>query len=204
MKKIMPFVIFHFYSSPVEIKREVVDRRNYSVLISGDGKYTGSTPAGNLMASAIKEQMNVDIALYPSAFIDNDRMAYARPGMNEAEIENVVQMYPDGPADKFLIGNMKGSKIKHFIFDRISEKYTSELQVAGVHYDIRFTGGIPVIANFSRNRRVELKDDKWYKVAINSFFFFSGATFPVTNFVMVWGIIHLKGLMMIFIALETL
>lgn len=160
----------------------VIDRRHQPVLISGDGKYAGSTPAGNLMASAMKEKMNVDIALYPSAFIDNDRMAYAKPGMNDAEIENVVQMYPDGPADKFLIGNMKGSKIKHFIFDRVSEKYTAELQVAGVHYDIRYTGGIPVIANFSRNRRVELQDDKWYKVAISNFFFFSGATFPGYKF----------------------
>jgi predicted extracellular nuclease len=160
----------------------LVDRRNDPVLIDAEGKYEGSTPAGNLMATAIKEEMQVDIAFYPSAFINNDHIAYAMPGMNNAEIESVLKMYPDGPADKFLIGNMKGSKIKHFIFDRISEKYTSELQVAGVHYDIRFTGGIPVIANFSRNRRVELQDDKWYKVAISNFFFFSGATFPGYKF----------------------
>lgn len=161
---------------------KIYNRRNEAISLNATGKFEGSNPAGNLMAQAIKEEYKVDIALYPSSFISNDDIAYVKPGMNDLEINAALNMFPDGSQDRFLIGNMQGRKLKEFIFNRISENYTAELQVAGIFYDIRFVGGIPTVSNFSINRRIMLEDDRFYKVAISNYYFFSGATFPGYKF----------------------
>lgn len=160
----------------------VYSRRNEPVALTSDLKFQQSNAAGNLIAQAIKEEYQVDVALYPSSFISNDNIAYAKPGMSAVEIEHVLDMYPDGVKDRFLIGNMQGRKLKEFIFNRVSENYTAELQVAGILYDIRFVGGVPSVNNFSISRRVQIDDERFYKVAISNYYFFSGATFPGYKF----------------------
>lgn len=152
------------------------------VSLSNENKYQKSTTAGNLIATAMRLEYSLDVVLYPSAFLSTDRLAYVKAGMTDSEIENVLAMYPNGPEDRFLIGNMEGRRLKEFVFDRVSEKYTAELQTAGLSYDIRFTGGIPMVRNFAINRVRELKDDQFYKVAISNYFFFSGKTFPGYKF----------------------
>ncbi|MGB0454083.1 MAG: 5'-nucleotidase C-terminal domain-containing protein [Bacteriovoracaceae bacterium] len=148
------------------------------VLLESRNIKNGSTTTGNLMADAIKEEHDLDIVFYPSNFIRSNEYGTVRPRMRDYEIEEVLNLFPRGSKDKFRLGTMRGSKIKKFIFERIQDVYSAELQVSGVRYDIQFQGGQPLIKNISLNKSSTLKDDEYYKVAISDYFYANFKTFP--------------------------
>src|SRR5690606_37384086 len=73
---------------------------------------------------------------------------------------------------------MGGDDIKEFILGRSSEIYGLELEVAGLRYHIHYVGGIPAVKNFNLENGQAFDENKTYRVAVSSTFFFSGKTFP--------------------------
>lgn len=138
-----------------------------------------STSAGNLITTAIKEEHNLDIVLYPHTLINEDHHSFARPGMSESEIQDVLNMYPeDGNQDQFMIGIMDGGAIKELIRSRILDSFFLDLEVAGMIYRINSMAGVIQNEYYELINGRHFDEDKYYRVAINQVFFFSGDTFP--------------------------
>jgi len=139
----------------------------------------GSSTAGNLIATAIKEENKLDIVLYPTEEIRSpESITTLSVSPGESTINNIQSLFPQlGQKDQFRVGTMKGKDIKSFIFERATEKYNNPFQVAGIQYHIHFVGGVPRFKNFSK-KRGKLEDNKRYKVAINEYYYKNGNVFP--------------------------
>ena len=146
--------------------------------LTAENKTKGSTTAGNLIATAIKDVHELDIVFYPVDLLNENKKAMLRDGLSEAQIDNIVDMYPAGANDVFLLGSMKGSDIKKFIVKRSQYKYQKDLEVAGMRYDIGFWGGFPSRQSFTNQDQQPLDEDRYYRVAVSDVFFFSGTAFP--------------------------
>lgn len=146
-------------------------------LIAADAQRNSSSPAGNLITTALKEVHQLDVVLYPSPLLNTSESVTAHSHMDDYSLQRLTQYYPSDSKDHFILGTMSGKNIKKLILERTSERYALDLEVAGIKYWIQYTGGYPQ-ASFVRDHGVELKDDQNYRVAINEFYYFSGATFP--------------------------
>ncbi len=148
-------------------------------VIDGRQSLRGSSTAGNLMATAILEHYKVDMAFYPSSLIKDDSIALIEPGMNPAQVkEKVLQLYPSDRQDELMIGTLSGRDIRKFILNRTSDAYQIDLQVAGLEYDLQFTGGLPTVYQITRSHGLPLEDQKNYRVAINRYFYGIPYSFP--------------------------
>ncbi len=153
------------------------------ILIDTTGRYERSTTAGNLMANALVDSYELDIAFYPSAFLSSERYAIISQGMNpELVKERILPLYPEGDQDFFQIGTMKGSQIRKFLMQRTLENYRLDLQVAGIEYAMHFEGGLAVLDHVQRPHGEALQDDRYYRVAISDYFYFHPDTFPGYRF----------------------
>lgn len=132
---------------------------------------------GNLVATALKEENNIDIALFPTELLPPDQIFNIKTGMKSFEIEELLNDFSSGVQDQFRIGVMKGSDIKALIFERSKERYSAALQVSGLKYHIHYKGGIVQYKNFEGDK-LKFEDDRRYKVAVSEYFYFSGKTFP--------------------------
>ncbi len=150
----------------------------HELVIGTDGRYEKSTTAGSFAATAIKRYHELDVVFYPVGLLVDESYALLRPSLEEEELDRLLGLYPQGTKDQFLVGTMKGSNIKKFVLNRIESNYSAELDVAGLNYDIGFTGGKVHLTLVSLEDGRLVEDDRYYKVAISRFFYFSGATFP--------------------------
>ncbi|MBC7532513.1 MAG: 5'-nucleotidase C-terminal domain-containing protein [Oligoflexus sp.] len=150
------------------------------VLIDTNGRFEHSNLAGNLMATAIKVEKNVDIVFYPSAFLEPAKEAIIEDGLNDDVIKNrILPLYPaDTDKDQFQIGTLSGKEIREFVLNRTTENYRLDLQVAGLEYDIQFLGGLPTIYQINLSHGVPLEDKKNYRIAISDYYYYNAATFP--------------------------
>lgn len=149
------------------------------VLLSAALTETDSSTAGNLMSTAIKEVNKLDVVFYPKQFVKEDKFFLFNDSGSQEEIENILSFYPeDGDADTFYLGTLKGKYVKKFLFERSTERYNVELDVAGVKYYVNFKGGFPLVKNFALDNGQKIKDDEFYRVAISKYFFRSGNIFP--------------------------
>ena len=118
------------------------DEPRQEIEVSSKGKEKGSTTAGNLMATAILQENDLDMVFYPTGLLIPNRFSFVKPEMSELETENLLSLYPiAGPQDQFILGTIKGNDIKDFVFLQAESNYSAELQVAGLKYDIQFIGG---------------------------------------------------------------
>lgn len=146
--------------------------------LTADNKTKGSTTAGNLIATAIKDVYELDIVFYPVDLLDERKSAVLKDGLSKNEVEDILDLYPAGANDVFLLGSMKGESIKKFLVKRSQYKYQKDLDVAGMRYDIGFWGGFPSRQSFVNEGLQPLVDDQYYRVAVSDVFFFSGMAFP--------------------------
>lgn len=166
---------FVFISCSDEPQRLENDR----FLLSATSDHTsGSTVEGNLISTAIKEVHDLDMVFYPSRLLQKNRLAFLSSEELNASQSSLLQLFPEGPQDQFMVGSMLGRHIKSFILDRSRLNFDAELQVAGVHYHVHFVGGWPEYSYFSRPGGIEIKDNELYRVAISDFYYFSGSVFP--------------------------
>lgn len=149
-------------------------------VITVSDNYTSST-AGNLISSAMLRTLNLDAVFYPKGLIKPQKSALIDRRNREKNIESILEVYPKGSMDQFFVGNMKGKNIKRFLFQRITEAYTAELEVAGLQYHFSFKGGFPVSKAITQEGK-DIDDERVYRVAISKYFFFSGETFPSYKF----------------------
>ena len=145
--------------------------------------YTSST-AGNLMATALQEVHDLDVALYPSDLLREENNAFASLNMNSFDTNQVLNMYPStGNQDEFFIGTMRGSDIKKLIRTRIQDTFKLDIEVAGMVYHVHTVAGfVQGEGTFGLTNGREWNDRESYRVAINIHFFFSGETFPSYKF----------------------
>ncbi|MFT6630445.1 MAG: putative extracellular nuclease [Bacteriovoracaceae bacterium] len=154
------------------------DRKQENTIITGNTDKNVSSTAGNLVASAIKEVHELDMVFYPKTLINPNVSALLAKNMTQEEISNLLSLYPEGSMDQFHIGNMSGKDIKNFLFQRTTELFSAELEVAGARYNFKFDGGFPLVKTVVREDHSAIKDSEFYKVAISKYYYFSGDTFP--------------------------
>ncbi|RYZ81088.1 MAG: hypothetical protein EOP04_24670, partial [Proteobacteria bacterium] len=104
------------------------------VLIDTVGRFEHSNLAGNLMATAIKTESDVDIAFYPSAFLNPDAYAVVDKELSADLIrDKILPLYATSTAkDQFQVGTMRGSEIREFVLNRTTENYRLDLHTAGL------------------------------------------------------------------------
>ena len=129
----------------------------------------GSTLAGNLIATAIKEENNVDIVLYPSEFLQN-RSAKVRSNMTDSEISTeIYPLYDSSDGDTFMVGYLSGESIVNLIKDRFIFSGSANFQVAGIKYEIITEGGIINSFAIAMEDGSEFDETKKYKIAIDKY-----------------------------------
>lgn len=139
----------------------------------------GSTVEGNLITTAIRETHRLDFVFYPSSLIKTSAPAFLDSEfLNENHLNDILDVYPRGMQDQFIIGSMRGRDVKRFILERTGDTYSTDLQVAGLTYDIGFLGGWPQYAYYRQRGGAELDDNRTYRVAVSRYYYFSGNTFP--------------------------
>ncbi len=153
---------------------------NGEVLIHADNKWQRSTPAGLLMATAIRTRHDLDIVLYPSELLNDSEVSFIKLGMNKEEIDNTLSLYPaeNETDDQFFTGTMKGSNLIRFMFLQAEANYRNELQVDGLIYDYKFIGGQHTVSNIRRKKGLDINKDKYYRIAVSKAYFFGEKSLP--------------------------
>ncbi len=142
-----------------------------------------SSSAGNLMATAIREVHNLDIALYPADLINEERQSFVSAGMTSPQVDDLLGLYPrGGNQDQFMIGLMSGRDIKKLVRTRIQDNFKVDIEVAGMVYNVHTLGGVIQSQYYGLDNGREFDDNEYYRVAVNQHFFFSGETFPSYKF----------------------
>lgn len=147
--------------------------------IDRSNKLTASNSAGNLVASAVKEYYDVDVALIPSIILkDGESFSLnAGEGIDGATRTQLLNLYDDSKG-AIRTGTMRGSDIKDFILRRLSRTLDVDLQVAGIRYDLQMRGGWPETYVVTRDKGLPLEDDRRYRVAVSDYFYSYRNIFP--------------------------
>lgn len=152
--------------------------QNDGFLLGLEESTEGSTVEGNLVTTAMREMNDLDIVLYPSRLIQKNNMAFLSSQAPDVRESSVLDMFPKGIKDQFIVGQMSGRQIMNFIKERSSDNFEVDLQVAGMRYHIHYTGGWPNYSYFNLERGREFDEEKVYRVALSKYYYFSGETFP--------------------------
>ncbi len=176
LEKVLLFSILTVFNWGCSDKAYRVYQDN--ILISSDTQSKEFSTAGNLVATAIKEVYDLDIVLYPKELLDISKSAILRSEMSAFDRKAIIELYPSGVKDQFLLGSMKGKDIQKLIIGRVNDTYKAEIFPAGIRYHIHHIGGILQYAYFNGERTHTFERDRYYRVAISRPFFFSGKTFP--------------------------
>ena len=172
-------LLFLFFSLGCSYKTYKLD--NSEIILTSKNKHSTSTTVGNLITTAIAEIHDLDIVFYPSDLLKKNQTLPLRVNMSSEEIKRIQNFFPEDIMDQFLVGTMKGSRITKFVEERVEEVYRADLQVHGIKYDAHFIGGMGSFSIALKNGH-PIEKDKYYKVALSNYFYFSGATFPGYKF----------------------
>lgn len=161
-------------------KSEVADSEydNDNLILHSQDAHYSSNPAGNLIASAIKEVNNLDVVLYPSDFLNPSNFALFRT--DDARYANQMSsLYPsDLEKDTFITGRMSGKDIKELIVQRAQRLDRLPFQPAGLQYHIQLKSGLLQFAHFNLERNRPLEDSVFYRVAISEYEYDYRKSFP--------------------------
>ena len=149
-------------------------------LVDNDGRYEHSTSAGNLIASALKKEYDLDFAFVPSESLNGNSFALVEPTMNPEDVSRrIVRLFNADRYSTYKVGTMKGAAIKKFVLGRSTEMLRHDLHVAGLHYDVKIRGGLPTVFEIQKDDGSEIKDDQYYRIAVerNNFNSFPGYWF---------------------------
>ncbi len=131
-----------------------------------------STPAANLMTTAIREELNVDVVFYPTNNLeDNDKEL--KIDITKESLEDKINMTVSDlkkiysttdNKDDVLLSTMSGKSLKKFVIARAKENYEIDIHTSGLSYDIIFRGGEIEEASMSIDGN-EIEENKDYKIA---------------------------------------
>lgn len=143
-----------------------------------------SSSAGNLMATAMREVHDLDVALYPRDLINEENVGFVSASMNAQDMDALMNLYPlSGNKDEFMIGVMRGRDIKKLLRTRVQDTFKLDIEVAGLVYHVHMVAGVVQgEGTFGLDNGRVFNDRESYRVAINQHFFFSGETFPSYKF----------------------
>lgn len=175
------FLLFILSFILISCGEEVYHYDQNNALISAEGIGRKSTTAGNLITTAIKEVHRLDAVLYPTDFISTTNLGLFSTVQDNSK--EILDIFASGAKDKFVIGYMSGADLKEFIRQRTIEKYAMDLEVAGIHYDIMFKGGMVVSENYAFEGFRTVDDNKNYIVALaQNYLKAGGGIFPPYEF----------------------
>ncbi|SMF68012.1 5'-nucleotidase C-terminal domain-containing protein [Pseudobacteriovorax antillogorgiicola] len=145
---------------------------NNELLVSSEGRYEQSSSVGNLFATALQKEYDLDFAFVPSSNLLDQAYTLIEPGMEPELTTRRVLSLMDASKPRwkeYKLGTMKGSAIKDFIVSRTLEMQRHELHVAGMHYSFRMVGGFPDrFIYLSTENGDEIQDSRYYRVAIDA------------------------------------
>lgn len=138
-----------------------------SVTAETQGRYSGSTTAGNLIATAMSEVNDVDIVMYPTRYLNDNASAEITTGMSDSEITEAAAILYSQDNTVYMKGTVKGSNIRRFLRERTLQNSLCDMQVAGLRYDVNISGGMEQLFTIALEDGRAFSDDKYYTVAIN-------------------------------------
>ncbi|MEF8798558.1 MAG: 5'-nucleotidase C-terminal domain-containing protein [Candidatus Bipolaricaulota bacterium] len=135
------------------------------IKLTSKGKTDGSTPAGNLMADAIKAKTGVDVATFPSysGLNANADSIRAEMGVTKAQLLTLYGSYID--ENKAVVGEISGKNLEEFLLERAQAYDNVDLQVAGVEITYKTEDG--KITDIE----TDLNPGETYTVSFNSYAF---------------------------------
>ncbi|BDU51383.1 5'-nucleotidase C-terminal domain-containing protein [Haliovirga abyssi] len=166
--------IFLFTACEKDITNRKIDESYNTINVSLDNqkKLERSTEAANLITTAVKEELDVDVVLYPTENLNlsdkNLKINLLKTDITDKinmTVDQLKSVYStDANKDNILLMYIKGSDLKKFILQRATENYGIDVQTAGLDYNIIFKGGRVEEATMSINGK-EVEDSKEYKIA---------------------------------------
>jgi predicted extracellular nuclease len=151
--------------------------------VNAEGTVSSSTTIGNLVATAIQETHNLEVVLYPTELLKSGELnILAADVKGPGNINSIVNHFPRDTKDQFLVGTMKGKDIRDLIIDRSLLSNMADFQVAGIRYQIEAKGGIVMSSHIEGDWNLKYEEDRYYRVAISNYMYFSGNTFPSYRF----------------------
>lgn len=161
----------------------IVLSNNEKLVLTDNGIRSRSTTLGNLMATAIQQTHQLEVVLYPTVLLkDGELNILSADNTDAGNINSIVNHFPRDTKDQFLTGTMKGKDIKEFIQDRSLLSNMADFQVAGIRYQLDAKGGIPQSHNIEADWNIQFDEDRYYRIAISNYMYFSGNTFPSYRF----------------------
>lgn len=145
------------------------------VELSSEGKSSGSTSTGNLMADAIKAKTGVDVATFPSYSGLNADADAIRSGFKVTEAKLLTLYGSYIGENKATVGEISGENLEEFLLERGQAYDNVDLQVAGVEITYKKKDGK------TTDIETNLKPDKTYTVSFNSYAYGSDYA-PVEGF----------------------
>ena len=92
--------------------KKVYVEQGDEALISAKNKLKGSTPAGNLVTTAMRETYDLDVVMYPTELLDENAFALLKKNQTDFERQQLIDLFPAGTRDQFILGSMSGEAIK--------------------------------------------------------------------------------------------
>lgn len=143
-------------------------------------RFRQSTLPGNLITTALKDVHGLDVAFFPSEFLNPEVFGILSHPMTPEEVEaRLMPLYYFSSKQKvFRVGTMKGKAIMDFVAYRNLNRHRLDLQVAGLKFSVKSYGGTASAFNIELEDGRPIERDTLYKVAISDFLYGPPDRFP--------------------------
>ncbi len=137
--------------------------------VSTEGRFLQSSSAGNLFATAIKEENNLDMAFVPTDALLDEGFALVTPNMSSSHLNTrLYQQVYNQKRSAYRVGTILGRDLEKFILSRTMETLRHDLHVAGLTYDIVLAGGVPQVVHIRDESGEPLEPDRLYRIAVEN------------------------------------
>ena len=169
MKVLFNLLFSSLWLLPVAACIDMPEPKDDSIrILSTVGRFEHSTTAGNLVATALRQELDVDIAFYPSEGLAENAYAEVSADMEPALIKRrLMKLYTGGVWDRIVTGTLRGRDIKNFIVNRSMETGRHDLNVDGIEYSVRLEGGLSAVYQLKMFDGSEFDEKKSYRVAVS-------------------------------------
>ena len=140
---------------------------NTEMMVDADLRYEQSSSAGNLIATAIQKENDLDFAFVPSESLTEGSFALLKPEMDKDAVgRRLIRLFDENRFGTYKIGTIKGKAIKKFVLGRALEMLRHDIHVAGLRYHVKLRGGLPTIFQITKEDGSEIEDDRIFRIAV--------------------------------------
>lgn len=159
-----------------------VREKTDAILITNEDRYSTYNSAGILMSEAIKQELNLDFMLYPSASINTAAVTKTFKWKDTEDLSLLYATYIT--TNKVAVGTIKGKDLKEFIAARIKMYGNLDFQGGVFEYDLKYDYLNRVKmseSSFILNGK-KIKDEKIYTIGLNDYDYNKGTFNTLANF----------------------